>query len=410
MGSEVSLRRLTCTRSAFYHAGMPQGSSSARGAGAGRGPRRRVLFVLPNLEPGGAERLVTRMLRHLPRDRIELHLALVARYGLLLDDVPDEVQVHHLRAGRVRRAARPLISLVWRIRPDVVLSTLGYMNLALIPLWPFLPRGTQLFVREANTLSAELPSHPRNRVLALAYRLLYPRADGIICPARAMADDLVRHFGIPASSIRYIPNPVDLESLGQQTAGPSPFRGRGPHLLGVGRLAPQKGFDLMVSAFAELSSALPEAQLWVLGEGEERPALEAQAEAAGVGARVHLVGHVPNPYRWMRHADVFVLSSRYEGLPNVVLEAIASGAPVAAFDCPGGTREILERVPGQSLVPFADVGALAEAILQRVRGGRETVSPTLPEEYRLPNVVRAYADLFCGLEDGSGAASGPSGC
>ena len=107
----------------------------------------KVLFVLPNLEPGGAERLVTMLLQHLPREKLELHIALVARYGLLLDRIPDDVQVHHLRAGRVRRVAYPLLRLAWRLRPDVVLSTLGYMNLALIPLWPFLPGGTRLPVR-----------------------------------------------------------------------------------------------------------------------------------------------------------------------------------------------------------------------------------------------------------------------
>ena len=354
---------------------------------------RRVLFVLPNLEPGGAERLVTRMLRHLPRDRIEAHLALVARYGLLLGDVPPEVPVHHLRAGRVRRAARPLISLVWRLRPDVVLSTLGYMNLALIPLWPFLPRGTQLYVREANTLSAELPTYPRHRLLAAAYRALYPRADCIICPARAMAEDLVEHFGIPRSSIRHIPNPVDAEEIRAQSQGPSPFVGPGPHFLGVGRLAAQKGFDLMVEAFARVAPRLPEAQLWVLGEGEGRAALEQQAERLGLAPRVHVVGHVPNPYVWMRHASAFVLSSRYEGLPNVVLEAIACGAPVAAFDCPGGTREILEQIGGQILVPAGHVDALADAMEEQAKSTRSALR--LPDEYRLPNVVRAYADLFC---------------
>jgi glycosyltransferase involved in cell wall biosynthesis len=267
------------------------------------------------------------------------------------------------------------------------------MNLALIPLWPFLPRGTLLYVREANTLSAELPTYRRPRLLGAAYRALYPRADCIICPAHAMAEDLVEHFGIPRASIRHIPNPVDADEIRALSQGPSPFIGPGPHFLGAGRLAPQKGFDLMVDAFARLAARLPEAQLWVLGEGEGRASLEEQAERLGLASRVHVVGHVPNPYVWMRHASAFVLSSRYEGLPNVVLEAIACGAPVAAFDCPGGTREILERIGGQVLVPAGDVGALAEAMECQARAERQPAD--LPEEYRLPNVVRAYADLFC---------------
>ena len=355
---------------------------------------RRVLFVLPNLEPGGAERLVAILLQHLPRDRVEPHIALVARYGLLLESLPPDVQVHHLRAGRVRRVPLPLLRLAYRLRPDVVLSTLGYMNLALIPLWPFLPSGTRLYVREANTLSAEVLTFPRAGIWKAAYRVLYPRADGIVCPARAMAADLVENFGIPPRAIRYIPNPVDAEHIEQLAQGESPFRGLGPHLLGVGRLAPQKGFDLMIEAFARLAPRFPAAQLWVLGEGSDREVLENLAAERGVGDRVHLVGHVPNPYPWMRNADVFVLSSQFEGLPNVVLEAIACGAPVAAFDSPGGTREILERLPGELLVPSGDVKGLADAIVALIERGK-IPPPPLPDEYRLPAVVQAYTDLFC---------------
>lgn len=356
--------------------------------------KRKVLFVLPNLEPGGAERLVTILLQHLPRERLELHIALVARYGLLLDWLPADVEVHHLRAGRVRRAPRPLLRLAWRLRPDVVLSTLGYMNLALIPMWPFLPRGTRLYVREANTLSAEIQTYPRSRLWKAAYQVLYPRADGIVCPARAMADDLVQNFGIPPRAIRYIPNPVDVEQIARAVEGESPFRGEGPHVLGVGRLAPQKGFDLMIEAFARVAEKIDTAQLWVLGEGSDREALEEHAEELELVERVHLVGHVPNPYPWMRHADVFVLSSQFEGLPNVVLEAIACGARVAAFDSPGGTREILEQLEGEVLVPYGDVDALADAIQALIARPRAP-APSLPDEYRLPSVVEAYTELLC---------------
>lgn len=356
--------------------------------------KRKVLFVLPNLEPGGAERLVTTLLQHLPRSRLELHIALVARYGLLLEQIPEDVGVHHLRAGRVRRAPLPLIRLAWRLQPNVVLSTLGYMNLALIPMSPFLPRGTHLYVREANTLSAEIRTYPRHPLWRVGYRALYPRAGRIVCPAIAMADDLVHSFGIPRSAIRYIPNPVDVAELRSASAGASPFRGAGPHVLGVGRLAPQKGFDRMIEAFEKFSRERPQAQLWVLGEGSEREPLESQARRLGIGDRVHLVGHVPNPYVWMRHADVFVLSSRFEGLPNVVLEAIACGTPVAAFDCPGGTREILDKIRGGMLLPQDDTDALARAMGELV--ARDQIpSPELPPEYALQAVVEAYTDLFC---------------
>ena len=159
----------------------------------------------------------------------------------------------------------------------------------------------------------------------------------------------------------------------------------------------------MIEAFALLAKKIETAQLWVIGEGPERLALEEHAEQMGVSSRVHLLGHVPNPYPWMRNADVFVLSSQFEGLPNVVLEAIACGTRVAAFDSPGGAREILEHVAEEILVPHGDVPALADAMASLIALGKSS-PPPLPDEYRLPAVVQAYTNLFC-EPDGQGDAS-----
>lgn len=358
---------------------------------------RRVLFVVPHLEPGGAERVVTTLLKALSRERFELHLALVVSRGRLLEEIPADVEVHDLAAGRVRWAPLRILGLVRRLRPDVVFSTLGYLNFALLLLRGLLPSRTPVVVREAVAASSQISGYPRERLWRAAYRWLYPRADAVVCPALGVIEDLVEHFGVPRERTRYIPNPVDVEHAAAEAAkGDSPYRGRGPHLLGVGRLEPQKGFDLLIEAFARLAERHPEAQLWILGEGQERGLLEARAAKRGLGDRVHLVGHVANPQRWMRHADVFVLSSRWEGLPNALLEALACGTRVAAFDAPGGVSEILRGVSGTALVPPGDAAALAECIAELLEHPSDA-PPALPSRYELRRVVAAYEELFTGI-------------
>jgi glycosyltransferase involved in cell wall biosynthesis len=360
----------------------------------------RVLFVLPSLSGGGAERAVLRLLEHLPRSRVEPQLALVARRGERLEEVPGDVVLHDLRTGRVRWAALPLARLAWRVRPQVIFATLGHLNLLLLAIRGALPRGTRLVVREANPASAVLEGLRSGRAWACGYRTLYPRADAIVCPSRAVLEDLATRFGIPRARLRHIPNPIDPEAIRREARGaPSPYPSPGCHVLAVGRLAAQKGHALLLEAFARLSRRIADAELWVLGEGPERARLEAKARELGIDGRVHLPGYVRNPFAWMGHASVFVQSSRFEGLPNALLEALALGVPAVALDEPGGTREALEGVPGTTLVTRPSATDLADAIevALAIRGAER---PSLPHAFRPSHVVRAYVDLFESLASG----------
>ena len=356
--------------------------------------KRKILFVIPHLEHGGAERVLVLLLQKLPRDRFELHLALVSRQGPLLGDLPADVTVHDLGARRLRRALRPLLRLIRRLRPDVVVAELSHVNVASVLLRPFMPRGTRLVLHEHTTLSAELAERRRGRHWGLAYRWLYPRADMILCCSHAMAADMKRSYGIPGARVRIVRNPIDAVRIARALADPeSPYTGPGPHVLGVGRLAVEKGYDRLIDAFALLAERLPTAQLWLMGDGPERAALEVRARDHGLAERVHLHGYCADPFPWIRHADVLAQSSRREGLPVAVLEAVACGARVVAFDCPGGTSEILEGVEGTSLVDDGDVAALADALERSTRP--EAPRPAgLPLEFRPDHVVQEFTTLL----------------
>jgi glycosyltransferase involved in cell wall biosynthesis len=335
-----------------------------------------------------------RLTADLPRDRVEPHLALVAQRGGLLDQLAADVPLHDLRARRVRRAPRPLLALLRRLRPEVVLSTLGHLNLPLIALRPFFPRGTRLAVREANTASAALAGERHPSAWRLAYRLLYPRADAVVCPSRAVLEDLARSFAVPRPRLVHIPNPIDAGAIRREADREgSPYSSPGPNVLAVGRLEPQKGFPRLLDAFEQVARRFPYANLWILGEGSERATLEGRAQGLGIADRVRLPGRVPNPFPWMRHAAVFVQSSDFEGLPNALLEALAVGVPVVAVDEPGGTREIIEGLPGATLVSSGAPSDLAAAI-ERVLSGERPERPFLPESFRADRVVRDYVEFF----------------
>lgn len=348
---------------------------------------RRVLFFLPDLTAGGAQRVILTVLRHLDRSRFEPALAVIAR-GPLEADLPDDIRVFDL--GRIRWAIPRLVGVVREFRPATVVSTLGPYNLALLALRPFLG-GARIVVREANTVSEKLRSTWRHPWFwRAAYRRLYPHADLVICQSRAMLDDLDRNFGVPGSRLRVIYNPVDVTRI-RASVGASPFADGAPRVVAVGKLSRQKGFDLLIEAWATIAADVAPARLTIVGGGGEAGALERLAEEAGVADSVELVGQRPDAWSYIAHSRIFVLSSRYEGLPNVLLEALALRRPVLAVDGPGGTREVMEEAGLlDALVP-------ADALAESLRAALDADSPDptdVPESFQVENVVRRFEEVL----------------
>ena len=363
--------------------------------------RRKVLFLIPSLEGGGAERVFSMLLRHLDRSRFEPHLAVLQAEGAYLRDIPQDVVVHNLNISRVRYALPRVVRLVWKVRPRTLLSTLRHLNLALILAKPFLPRGTRLLVREAaivSTVLREERTHPR--LWAWLYRHLYGRADAVVCLSDSMVEDLVVNFSLPREKLVRIYNPVDIERVRQLGGvGENPYASAGPHLVAAGRLCRQKGFDVLLEAMPTVLKNLPGAQLAILGEGPLQSDLTEQAQRLGLNDKVRFLGFQQNPWPWLKHADLFVLPSRYEGLPNALLEALALGTPVVASDCPGGIREVQNCDGGIAVVPMEDPDALALAIITVGRrsgfsAGRETTDHRILNRFDLQQIVGEYSKLF----------------
>ena len=364
--------------------------------------RRRVLLLVPSFAggAGGAEHVFSILLRHLDRRLFELHIAVAQGRHSHLKDIPDDVCVHDLHVSRMRYALPRIVSVAWKVRPQTILSTVSYLNAMLMLAKPFLPRGAKLLLREATTPSAFIlqeSSHPR--FWTWAYRHLYKRADRIICLSDAMLSELVERFGLPRAKLVRIYNPVDAESVRRLAIeARNPYSGEGPHLVTAGRLQRPKGLDVLLDAMPQVMEELPNAKLAVLGEGPLEPELKNQARMLGVAQAVTFLGFQQNPWPYMKHADLFVLPSRFEGLPNALLEALVLGKAVIASDCPGGVREIQASFPNVLLVPPENPAALAEGIIRMCRSPHEAKSSKQatedPDSFDLQVAIKKYTDAL----------------
>jgi len=331
------------------------------------GKRGRLAIFIPSFRGGGAERVMVTLACGFAARGTAVDVIVAQNEGPNAPPAGAGVRVVDLQARRVLAAIPGLVRYLRRDSPDVMASALPHANVVAVLARRLARSKTRLVLTEHNTASL-LAAHavrPRARLLPHFMRLAYPRADALVAVSDGVADDLARVVGIQRSGVTRIYNPVVFPALARLADAPvdHPWFApdQPPVVLGVGRLTAQKDFSTLLHAFAELR-ARRALRLIVLGEGEERASLEALARDLRITANVAFPGFEQNPYRYMKHAAVFVLSSRWEGLGNVLVEAMACGTAVVSTDCPSGPAEILEQGRYGRLVPVGDAAALARAI------------------------------------------------
>jgi glycosyltransferase involved in cell wall biosynthesis len=326
-------------------------------------------------------------------------LVLAAAEGAFLDEVPSSVRLVDLRATRVLRSLGPLAGYLRRERPRVLISSMNHANL--IALWAarLAGRTTPVVVTVHTTLSESSRRQRRKvtgRLWAHLLRIFYPWAASVVAVSRGAADDLARASGLPRGLVEVVYNPVitpaALTAASQAPDHPWFAPGQPPVILGVGRLTRQKDFPTLIRAFAEVRRRRA-ARLMILGEGEDRPGLTALAAELGVADDVALPGFQDNAMAYMAASRLFVLSSAWEGLPTVLIEALAAGTRVVSTDCPSGPREILQAGRLGALVPVGDAVALAEAMLDAL----ERPSGSLPVDALTPFTRDAAVDNYLRL-------------
>ena len=327
----------------------------------------RIAFFLPNLHGGGAERVAVNLLKGMAKRNILLDLVLASAEGSYLAQVPEEVRVVNLAVGRVFKAILPLSHYLKQTRPSVLLSHLNHANIIAIIASKLAYTKTRLVLVEHNTLSTSKATSIRGKFIPLFMKLLYPYADVIVGVAKGVSLDLELRLCLAAGKVSTIYNPVIDEELITKAKAPlnHPWfqTGAPPVFLSVGRLSIQKDFPTLIKAFAILRKQVL-ARLLILGEGDSRDELESMIYSLGLSEDVSMPGFIENPYAYMHRTSAFVLSSRWEGLPTVLIEAMACGCPVISTNCHSGPNEILESGKYGHLVPIGDPITLSKAMLQ----------------------------------------------
>jgi len=347
-------------------------------------PRGPVAIVLPSLAGGGAERVMLQLAHQLLTQGLPVELLLAQASGPYLTDVDGALPLHQLGGGGVLRSLLPLVRYLRQRRPQVVLAAMTHMNVVALLAARLAAAGggpqVRVVVSERAALSALLAAEaPLQRLVQRwMVRWLYPRAGAVLAVSAGVARDVEAVAGLPAGRVRPIANPLDVDDLRTRAQQPlvHPWLepGSPPLLLAAGRLEAQKDFLTLLQAVALLVQERP-LRLVILGEGSQRRTLEARRAALGLDAVVALPGFCANPMAWMGRAAVLVLSSSWEGLPGVLLQAMACGTPVVSTDCPHGPREILEDGAWGALVPVGDAPALAAAISRQLASSAARVPP-----------------------------------
>ena len=358
--------------------------------------RIRLLVTTSDFVGRGAERELANLLRWLPRDRFDLALCL---WRDVFDyPCPDDIPITILEKSRpwhVFRVIDRFRQLVKDWKPDLVFSQLNYVSTVTGTALQGLGTSPPWIARLAGNPDIEI----RFPILPWT-RSSFRRAQRVTGCSEGASRSIVEHLLVPHEKVETLPNVVDVEAIWEQgLLEPLVTKKPGSTVfIHAARCVPQKDQATLLSAFAK--AAIPNAELWMLGIGPLKTALERQAARLGIAGKIRWLEFQPNPYPFFRQADCFVLSSRYEGLPNVVIEAMLSGLPVISTDCPYGPADLIQPNSTGLLTPIGDVTRLAESMRHiandpnRAKRMGETAAKQMTARFSPDRVVPLYVDLF----------------
>jgi glycosyltransferase involved in cell wall biosynthesis len=364
-------------------------------------PPSHIAVLLSFSGSGGVERMVFRLCDAFAEKGHRVDLVLIKTLDRKSPILPKKANTIHLDAPGTLAGLPALVRYLRRNRPDAMLCAKDRANRlgVLAKMASGVP--LRLILRMGTNTSAFLKERPLpvRWFRKCMIRYLYPRADGIVAISRGVQADVAAITGTGEEMIRVLSNPVVAPVLFRLAAAEAPHpwlsEKTGPVIAASGRLTRQKGFSVLIRAFAQLRKELP-SRLIILGEGKERKSLAELAAALGVEADLDMPGFVENPYAFIKRADLFVLSSLWEGLGNALVEALALGVPAVATDCPSGPAEILQDGKYGQLVPVNDSGKMAEAMRKMLLAGEVPAPEGAAARYGLEESAEAYLSFLVG--------------
>ena len=358
----------------------------------------KIIFVMHEFSVGGAQRVILNLVNNFNKENYEVHLCLFKKKGELLQSLSDDVVLHDLNSNRVLLGIAKFVKLIFKLKPQIVFSSITHVNLLisiLIPVFKQFLGDIKFVTREVNIPSIRAKYLKASKKLDTIYKYSISNFDHIIAQSNLMKNDIIATYNVNSDRIKVISNPINREQIklkSERNNSIQLFSNGKINIVAIGVLRYQKGFDLLLKVMPLLESNY---HLHIIGEGGERKKLEELIKTNRLTDRVTLHGFKSNPYGYIRQSNFVVLSSRYEGFPNVILEANACGKYVLAFKCPGVSEEIITEGENGKFVKYEDIEDFAKQILDfdYLKVSSNKVYNTV-EKYDVKNIVMSYDEMF----------------
>ncbi|WP_199528537.1 glycosyltransferase [Pseudoalteromonas sp. bablab_jr010] len=358
---------------------------------------KKIALYLPTLGGGGAERFMVRLANGLAERKCNVDLVVVNAVGPNLERVSERVNIVDLGCSRVLFSFPKLVHYLLKVKPTSMISTQNHASMMAILAHAVSFSRSNLFIRQATILNTTEETKKSFKIIQKLFFYLAKKTDMVIATTEKMKREFLEESKLSVKKVVVIPNPISIDSVArlskEQVTHPWFTNDNIPIIIAVGRLENVKGFDKLIEAFSLLRAQMP-ARLVILGEGSLREPLESLAKSLNVSSHIWMPGFLSNIYPYLSGADVFALTSDYEGFPNGMLEAMACGTSVVAFNCPGGVSEILEDGNWGALVRPGDLQELSKALHTALISTENPDTILRAKDFSFDLVIEKYLELL----------------
>lgn len=361
--------------------------------------KKKLLILLSSFSGGGAERVTINLANHFYNNNIDVSFLVFSDSGEMKSEVNKDIKIYEMKSKRARYSLFTLSKKINEICPDIVFSTLGPLNIVLLMIRHRLKSKPKIICREANFISIDKQRYSVlvKHMLSFLYKIYYPKADVIVAQCEAMKEEIENFCEYKKkSNVVRIYNPVNDVKIDYLKKEKNVYNSKKINLVTVGRLTYQKGYDMLIDIFAELHKEYENANLHLVGTGEMELELKNKVKTLNLENEIIFHGYQSNPYVYIEQADCFLLSSRWEGFPNVLIESIICETPIVSFNCKSGPNEIIPSngVIGE-LVECFNENEFAEKIKKVLSTTFEKKSfYDCRQKYLMNEIAKEYEKIF----------------
>jgi len=359
----------------------------------------KIIFLLPSLAGGGAEKVTLNYIKYLNKDIFEIILLIINKGGNYENLLPNNITVIDFKIRRARYSIFKIIFYVTKYKPDILYSTLQHTNLLILIFKFVFINNPKILIREPNTPSLYLKQLPfiKRKLFLFMHKKLYSISDKIIVQCEEMKNDLINTYKVNHKKVITIYNPIDIKAIIADSTKFNPYYNNFINIVSVGRLTYQKGFDILIQAFKIVNLEYPKSRLTILGEGENKDNLINLAKQLNINENILFVGFQQNPYPYIKYSDVFVLSSRWEGFPNVLIEALTCNARIVSTNCKSGPKEIINNDNYGILINVDDIIGLSDAIIKQINNKGDINVQQRAFDFDVNIIINKFEELLLSL-------------